>query len=203
MDLRLLGMAFTIGCLAVTPSTVLGRGSRQHGGGSQANASAPHSPAVAQRGTVMPMTAGRTRRGTRSRVRRRVGVIAAVPYPVGSNERGSDALDTAPLPSAASPSPEPSSIQPLQLSAPPQPSQPSPRGNLWLAVGPNTAQVYVDGFYAGTVDDSHRSPAGLNLAAGWHRLEFRAPGYETPAVNVTVVANRTISYQGQLKPTEP
>ena len=65
------------------------------------------------------------------------------------------------------------------------------------------AQVYVDGFYVGLVRDFHRSGAGLNLAAGWHRLEFRAPGYETPAVNVTIEPNRTATYQGELKPTRP
>jgi len=61
--------------------------------------------------------------------------------------------------------------------------------------------VYIDGFYRGTVADCRRNAAGLNLATGWHRLEFRAPGFETPAINVTVEANRTTSYQGELKPT--
>ena len=60
------------------------------------------------------------------------------------------------------------------------------RGNLWLAVEPNSAQVYVDGFCVDGVEESHRTPTGLSLAPGWHGLEFRAPGYVTPAVNVTV-----------------
>jgi hypothetical protein len=201
MHSRLLGTAFAIGCLAVTPTAVIGRG-QERGGGSQANIKAPHSPAGVRSGTVRP-TAGRNPRGTRSHTGRRVEFITAVPYPVDLNEQVSDAPDTAQLRSAASPSVEPSSIQPLQPSASSQPSQRSPYGNLWLAVGPNTAQVYVDGFYVGTVEDSNRSPAGLNLAPGWHRLEFRAPGYETPAVNVTIEANRTIRYQGELKPTRP
>jgi hypothetical protein len=59
--------------------------------------------------------------------------------------------------------------------------------------------VYVDGFYSGTVADSSRSPDGLNLTIGWHRLVFRAPGYETPAVNVTILPNQTPSYRGELK----
>jgi hypothetical protein len=63
--------------------------------------------------------------------------------------------------------------------------------------------VYVDGFYRGTVAECRRSAAGLNLATGWHRLELRAPGFETPAINVTVEPNRTTSYQGALKPTRP
>jgi hypothetical protein len=71
---------------------------------------------------------------------------------------------------------------------------------LQLEVGPDNPQVYVDGFYAGSVRDANRLPTGLNLTAGWHRLEFRAPGYETAAANVTIEANRTISYRTELKP---
>ena len=63
-----------------------------------------------------------------------------------------------------------------------------------------TAQVYVDGFYVGTVEDISRRPTGLDLAAGWHRLEFRAPGYVTPAVNVTIEADRTLNYRRELQP---
>jgi hypothetical protein len=73
---------------------------------------------------------------------------------------------------------------------------------LRLEVRPATAQVYVDGFYVGTVENAG-SAAGLSLAAGWHRLEFRAPGYATSAVNVTIEANRTISHSGELTPMRP
>jgi hypothetical protein len=71
---------------------------------------------------------------------------------------------------------------------------------LRLEIGPASAQLYVDGFYAGTIDEANRSEAGLSLPAGWHRLEIRAPGYVTPAINVTVEANRTIHYRGELTP---
>jgi len=91
---------------------------------------------------------------------------------------------------------ESSLIQPLPALARPQTSQKA-RGKLQLAVGPMNAQVYVDGFYAGTVEDV---AAGLDLDAGWHRLEFRAPGYVTPAVNVTIEANRTLTYHADLQP---
>jgi hypothetical protein len=80
----------------------------------------------------------------------------------------------------------------------PQASQ-TAHGNLQLEVVPNTAQVYVDGFYVGTVDEISHLGAGLTVGAGWHRLEFRAPGYVTPAVNVTINANRTFTYRGELK----
>jgi hypothetical protein len=94
------------------------------------------------------------------------------------------------------PPPESSLIQPIPR---PQPAA-TAHGNLRLAVAPDSAQVYVDGFYAGTVDEISRTEQGLDVSAGWHRLEFRAPGYVTPAVNVTVEADRTLNYRTQLQP---
>lgn len=120
-----------------------------------------------------------------------------IPRTVEANEtNGAVAIPVPPPPPRAA---EPSLIQP------PPPLQPPktwwlPRGNLRLEVRPETAQVYVDGFYSGTVADASRSATGLSLTAGWHRLEFRASGYETPAVNVTIPANETTSYRGELKP---
>ena len=105
-----------------------------------------------------------------------------------------------PVRSTASVPSEPSSVQPLRPSALPQTSQAVPRGTLKLEIGPASAQLYVDGFYVGTVGEANRPEAGLSLPAGWHRLEIRAPGYVTPAINVTVEANRTVSYRGALTP---
>jgi hypothetical protein len=98
---------------------------------------------------------------------------------------------------------EPSVIRPLLDLQPPQALPQSARGHLQIEVEPTTAQVYIDGFYVGTVQDAGRSPDGLNVAAGWHRLELRAPGFETPAINVTIAADRTLTYQGALKPIRP
>ena len=75
----------------------------------------------------------------------------------------------------------------------------SPTGTLQLEVAPPHAQVYVDGFSVGTVEAVTGS-GGLTVTAGWHRLEFRAPGYQTPAVNVTIEVNRTITYHLALRP---
>jgi len=94
---------------------------------------------------------------------------------------------------------ESSLIQPLPTLARPQASQ-TARGRLQLAVEPAIAQVVIDGFYSGTVEDIARLASGLDLDAGWHRLEFRAPGYVTPAVNVTIEANRTLTYRAALQP---
>jgi hypothetical protein len=94
---------------------------------------------------------------------------------------------------------ESSLIQPIPVLERPQPAT-TGRGSMRLAVAPDTAQVYVDGFYVGTVDEISRKDQGLDVSAGWHRLEFRAPGYLTPAVNVTVEADRTFNYRAQLQP---
>jgi hypothetical protein len=107
--------------------------------------------------------------------------------------------ETTTAPPRPAPPAESSLIQPLMTL--PRPLSPqTARGTLHLDVEPTTAQVYVDGFYVGTVEDISRQPAGLDLAAGWHRLEFRAPGYVTPAVNVTIEADRTLNYRRELQP---
>jgi hypothetical protein len=94
----------------------------------------------------------------------------------------------------------PSSIQPLTPFRPPPLAILSASGILRLNVQPSSAQVYVDGFYVGTVEEFSGSRPGLSLPPGWHRLEFRAPGYLTPAINVTIDTDRTTTYQGELQP---
>jgi hypothetical protein len=78
--------------------------------------------------------------------------------------------------------------------------QPSEAGHLRLRIEPPTAQVYVDGFYMGTVDDFNGSVQDVTLEAGAHRIEIRAPGFETLTFDVKTEANRTITYRGSLQP---
>jgi hypothetical protein len=78
--------------------------------------------------------------------------------------------------------------------------QPSETGYLRLRVEPTTAQVYVDGFYIGTVDDFNGSVEDAKLEGGPHRVEIRAPGYETLTFDVKTEAGRTITYRGSLQP---
>jgi len=81
----------------------------------------------------------------------------------------------------------------------PPPGEPAPlEGNIRIDVEPDTAQIFVDGYFVGTVADFRESLAGLNVAAGLHRLEFRAPGYDTLSVDVRIDANRTITYRAVL-----
>jgi hypothetical protein len=122
-----------------------------------------------------------------------------VDYPDTPDARGRDESVVPSPPRPVAPPAESSSIQPLMTLPRPQSPQ-TAHGTLHLEVGPTTAQVYVDGFYVGTVEDVSRQPTGLDLAAGWHRLEFRAPGYVTPAVNVTIEADRTLNYRRELQP---
>jgi PEGA domain len=66
-----------------------------------------------------------------------------------------------------------------------------------LQVQPSSAQIFVDGDYVGTVDDVRSE---LTVAAGVHRVEFRAPGYDPIVVDVRVDAGRRITYRAALKP---
>ncbi len=94
---------------------------------------------------------------------------------------------------------EPSSIQPPETLPQPLPPRPSTGGGIRFQALPDTAQIYVDGFYVGVVADANRSPEGLTLQPGWHRIEFRAPGYDTLAINATIEPNRTILYGGMMR----
>ena len=86
---------------------------------------------------------------------------------------------------------QPSSIQPQPPSLLPPPPG-SANGTLRLDAEPQSTQVFVDGFYAGSVAEIN--DRGLALGAGWHRLVFRAPGFTTVSANVTVEPNRTTTY---------
>jgi hypothetical protein len=73
----------------------------------------------------------------------------------------------------------------------------NPEGYLRLEVEPDSAQVFVDGLYAGTVSDFRRS-GGRTLDAGPHRIEFRAEGYDTQGVELRIRENDVLSYRGTL-----
>jgi hypothetical protein len=73
-------------------------------------------------------------------------------------------------------------------------------GYLTIDVGPDDAQVYIDGLYAGTVADFRRG--GRALDAGPHRVEIRAEGYEPHAVELRIRANDTLAYRGTLSKRE-
>lgn len=73
-------------------------------------------------------------------------------------------------------------------------------GAIRLQVTPREAAVYVDGYYAGIVDDFDGFFQRLHIDSGGHRLEFRLDGYETLSVDLHVQPDRTITYHGELQP---
>jgi hypothetical protein len=80
-------------------------------------------------------------------------------------------------------------------------SAPPATGRLRLEVHPeDDLQLFVDGLYVGTRDDFGGE---LELEQGSRRIEIRAPGYETLVFNARIVAQRTITYRGALKPIAP
>ena len=72
-------------------------------------------------------------------------------------------------------------------------------GSLRLKIKPRQAEVYVDGFFVGIVDDFDGIFQRLHLDSGPHRVEVRAQGYETLTFEVRVTADHTTTYQGELK----
>jgi hypothetical protein len=72
-------------------------------------------------------------------------------------------------------------------------------GSLRLKVKPREASVYVDGYFAGRVDDFDGVFQRLKTESGPHRVEIRLDGYETLAFEVRIQPDRTITYSGELK----
>ena len=75
-------------------------------------------------------------------------------------------------------------------------------GLLRLSVTPLAAQVFVDSYYVGTVEDVNAQRV-LELEAGPHRIEFRASQYQSLTVDVRILPHETITYRGVLEPTRP
>ena len=75
-----------------------------------------------------------------------------------------------------------------------------PTGEIRLQVHPRHAEVYVDGYYAGRVDEFDGVFQALRIEEGPHMIEIVAPGYTTLIFNVRIVAGRKIDYRGDLLP---
>jgi hypothetical protein len=69
-------------------------------------------------------------------------------------------------------------------------------GYLRLDVEPESAQVFIDGLYVGTVADFRRG--GRALEAGPHRVEIRAEGFDSQSVELRIRANDVLVYRGTL-----
>lgn len=82
----------------------------------------------------------------------------------------------------------------------PNPLDPNlPTGGVRLKVEPRDAEVFVDGYLAGRVDDFDGAKQKLKITRGAHTIELRAPGYETLTFNVTIVPDETTTYKTSMK----
>ena len=72
-------------------------------------------------------------------------------------------------------------------------------GKLKLKVKPRQAEVIVDGYFSGSVDDYDGNFQELHLEPGPHRIEIRLEGYEPLAFEVRILFIQTITYKGELR----
>lgn len=87
------------------------------------------------------------------------------------------------------------------------PYGPYPNGSLqnWagasarLQVKPKNAEVYVDGYLAGTVDDFDGTLQRLNVPSGEHTLTFYLDGYQTVTQNVLFRVNKTVNIRYEMQ----
>jgi hypothetical protein len=76
-------------------------------------------------------------------------------------------------------------------------------GSLRLKVEPRDAEVYVDGYYAGIVDDFDGHFQHLDLTLGPHHIQVRATGYQALDFDVDIQFDRKTEYRGVLTPLQP
>ena len=73
-------------------------------------------------------------------------------------------------------------------------------GNVRLKVKPRDAEVRVDGYYVGVVDQYDGVFQRLKLESGPHRLEITKDGFEPLVVDIRVLPYETVTYEGRLEP---
>jgi len=73
------------------------------------------------------------------------------------------------------------------------------RGQLRLKIKPRDAEVRVDGYFVGTVDEFDGAFQRLNLETGPHRVEITKPGYRPLVFDVRILPDETVTYRGELE----
>jgi hypothetical protein len=73
-------------------------------------------------------------------------------------------------------------------------------GKLRLDIDQRDAEVYIDGYYAGVIDDFDGRLQGLRLESGNYQVEVALPGFEPLQFDVHVSPGRTTTYRGSLLP---
>jgi hypothetical protein len=68
-------------------------------------------------------------------------------------------------------------------------------GSVRVLVDPSKARVYVDGYYAGTVDDFDGLFQRLHVAPGRHEITLKLEGYKTHRVKIYAVPDSTVKIE--------
>jgi len=76
-------------------------------------------------------------------------------------------------------------------------------GKLRLQVDQRLAQVYVDGYYAGIVDEFDGHFQHLDLTPGPHHIQIDQAGYAPLSFDVNIVARHTTDYRARMAPAQP
>lgn len=76
-------------------------------------------------------------------------------------------------------------------------------GGVRIDVEERDAQVFVDGYYAGVVDDFDGRGQQVTLEPGPHRIEIKGDQFEPVSFEVNVEPGRTITYRTRLRPLGP
>lgn len=72
-------------------------------------------------------------------------------------------------------------------------------GSVRLKVKPRHAEVYVDGYFAGHVDDFDGIFQSMPLEPGPHRIEVQLEGYTPLIYDVRVLSGRKVTFEGELQ----
>jgi PEGA domain len=75
----------------------------------------------------------------------------------------------------------------------------SDEGSLKLKIKPRDAEVYVDGYFVGVVDDFDGIFQRLHIESGAHRIEVRANGFAPLEFEVRITPEHTTTYTGELR----
>jgi hypothetical protein len=76
-------------------------------------------------------------------------------------------------------------------------------GSARLQISPREAQVYVDGYFAGIVDNFDGNLQRLNVESGEHELQFHLQGYRPFSIKVLFVRGRTVKITHAMEPLAP
>jgi hypothetical protein len=72
-------------------------------------------------------------------------------------------------------------------------------GSLRLKIKPREAQVYVDGYFVGEVDQFDGLFQRLTIDAGSHHIEIRSQGHQSIEFDVLIAPGETVTYKGELR----